>query len=288
MVKLGVSIYSLHAALHQKKMSVCEALEWLKEQGADHAEIVDLDFDMVNRPEFADQLREKAKQIGLELSNYCIGANFAGLNGEELQREIDRVKAHVDVANRLGVARMRHDVASRVHGETGTAYFEQDFPQLVEACRQIADHAANYGIITSVENHGFYTQASERVKRLVLAVNRDNFRTTMDVGNFVCVDENPLIAVRNNIEVASMVHLKDFYIRPADRNPGQGWFQSLHGNYLRGAIVGQGDLPMYDIVRAVKAAGFDGYVSIEFEGMEDCLTGTKIAMDNARRIWNEV
>ncbi|MCY9514501.1 sugar phosphate isomerase/epimerase family protein [Paenibacillus apiarius] len=287
-MKLGVSIYSLHAALHQKRMSVFEALEWLKEQGADHAEIVDLDFDMVNRPEFADQLREKAEQIGLELSNYCIGANFAGLNGEALQREIDRVKAHVDVANRLGVTRMRHDVASRPHGETGTAYFEQDFPQLVEACRQIADYAATYGIITSVENHGFYTQASERVKRLVLAVNRDNFRTTMDVGNFVCVDENPLIAVRNNIEAASMVHLKDFYIRPADRNPGQGWFKSLHGNYLRGAIVGQGDLPMYDIVRAVKAAGFDGYVSIEFEGMEDCLTGTKIAMDNARRIWDEV
>lgn len=287
-MKLGVSIYSLYAALQDKRLSISGTLEWMKENGADHAEIVDLDLDLVNHPERVEEIRTTAERIGLELSNYCIGANFAGHDEEGLKREIERVKSHVDVANRLGVKFMRHDVASRPLEQTGAAYFEKDFPQLVEACREIADYAAQYGIVTSVENHGFYTQASERVKRLVLAVDRDNYRTTIDVGNFVCVDENPLIAVKNNLELASMVHFKDFYIRPADHNPGQGWFRSLHGNYLRGAIVGQGDLPIYDIVRAVKASGFDGYVSIEFEGMEDCLKGTKIAMDNARRIWEEV
>lgn len=287
-MKLGVSIYSLHAALQDKRMKVLDVLDWMKAQGADHAEIVDMDLDLANHPERVDAIREKAAAIGLELSNYCIGANFAGLDDVAFAKEVARVKSHVDVAHRLGVKRMRHDVAWRSYPETDVSYFEKDFPALVEACRQIADYAADFGITTSVENHGFYIQASERVKRLVLAVDRENFRTTMDVGNFTCADENSLNAVRNNIGLASMVHLKDFYIRPADRNPGEGWFRSLHGNYLRGAIVGQGDLPMYDIIRAVKETGYDGYVSIEFEGMEDCLRGTKIGIENARRIWSEV
>ncbi|UHA72172.1 sugar phosphate isomerase/epimerase family protein [Paenibacillus sp. 481] len=287
-MKLGISTYSLYAAMQRQQMSVTDVLVWIQEQGAEHAEIVPLEYDLLEQSALVTQIRDTAGNIGLELSNYCMGANFAGLNESAFDKEIERVKAHVDVANELGIKHMRHDVASRPHAETGYAFFEQDFPQLVEACQQIADYAASYGITTTIENHGFYVQASERVKRLVLAVDRSNFRTTLDVGNFICVDENPLTAVANNIDLASMVHLKDFYLRPADRNPGGGWFRSLHGQYVRGAIVGQGDLPLYDLIRIVKAAGYDGPISIEFEGMEDCLEGTRLALENARRIWNEV
>src|SRR3712207_8560418 len=41
-----------------------------------------------------------------------------------------------------------------------------------------------------------------------------------------------------NLPYASIVHFKDFYIRPADTDPGEGWFRSRGGKYLRGAIVG--------------------------------------------------
>ena len=33
----------------------------------------------------------------------------------------------------------------------------------------------------------------------------------------------------------------------------------------------------------IKASGFDGFVSIEFEGMEDNLKGIQIGLDNIRR-----
>ncbi|MCG7409954.1 sugar phosphate isomerase/epimerase [Paenibacillus sp. ACRRX] len=286
-MKLGVSTYSLYNAIQNGQLDVLGALEWLKEQGAEHAEIVPLGFDLLDDSQLAEDIRAKAEEIGLELSNYCIGANFAGLDEAAFEAEVKRVQAHVDVAHRLGVKLMRHDVASRPHAMTGTEYFEQDFPQLVEACQRVADYALQYGITTSVENHGFYLQASERVRRLVLAVNRPNFKTTLDVGNFICVDEPSLYAVQQNLPYASMVHLKDFYIRPANYNPGEGWFNSLHGQHLRGAIVGQGDLPISDIIQVVKNNGYDGYFSIEFEGMEDCLQATRIAIANARRLWEQ-
>ncbi len=91
---------------------------------------------------------------------------------------------------------MRHDVAFRPKNECSIARFESDLELLVHACRTIADYAAQYGITTSVENHGFFVQASDRVQRLIEAVGRANYKTTMDIGNFMCVDEDPVAAVK--------------------------------------------------------------------------------------------
>lgn len=182
---------------------------------------------------------------------------------------------------------MRHDVAFRPAPEGTVAQFEADLPVLVKACQRIADYAAGFGITTSVENHGYYVQSSERIQRLLHETGRGNFKTTLDIGNFLCVDEDPVSAVKNNIAHASIVHAKDFYWRPSTRNPGEGWFQTSHGNYLRGAIVGHGDIDMPEVFRVLKQSGYEGYISVEFEGMEDCRTASRIAMDNVRRLWDE-
>jgi sugar phosphate isomerase/epimerase len=269
-------------------MDVFGVIQWIADNGGQHVEIVPIGFTLDDNPELVDAIVKKAADAGIEISNYAIGANFAVGDEEQLQQEIARVKKQVDIANRLGVKRMRHDVASRPIPETSVAQFDADFDRLVRACAEIADYASQYGIVTSVENHGFFIQASERVQRLIHAVNRPNFRHTIDVGNFLCVDENPVSAVRKSLPYASMIHLKDFYVRPSYRNPGDGWFRSTGQNYLRGAIVGQGDIDIPEIIRLIKASGYDGYISIEFEGKEDCLWGTKTALDNAKRIWDEV
>jgi inosose dehydratase len=200
-------------------------------------------------------------------------------------QEIERVKKHVDIANELGVKTMRHDVAFRPKEECTERQYEEDFEKLVNAVRLVADYAAQYGITTSIENHGFYIQSSDRVQRLINAVDRPNYKTTLDIGNFMCVDEDSVAAVKKNLPYASIVHLKDFYLRPGYKNPGEGWFQTLSGNYLRGAIVGQGDIDMPEVIRLVKASGYDGYISIEFEGMEDCRKGSRIGIENAKRLW---
>lgn len=285
-MKLGISSYSLYQAMQEGTMSILDVIEWIADIGGEHIEIVPLGFDFTDNPELIHKLKEKAYQVGIDISNYAIGANFVTESKEAYEMEINRVKGEVDIAHLLGVKLMRHDVASRP--DPSIIHFNHDLESLASACRTIADYASKYQIITSVENHGYYIQASDRVLSLMDAVNRPNFKTTLDVGNFVCVDENPLIAVQKNIRYASMVHIKDFYIRQAGRNPGEGWFKSAGGSYLRGAIAGQGDLPLWDILRIVKGSGYNGYLSIEFEGMEDCRKGTRIALDNVRRIWNEV
>ena len=143
------------------------------------------------------------------------------------------------------------------------------------------------GITTSLENHGFHFQGSDRVLRLVTAVARPNYRLTMDVGNFLCADEEPLDAVRRLVSYASMIHFKDFYVRRFDRSPGEGWFQSRSGNHLRGAIVGHGDLDVPAILAVIRASGYDGYLSVEFEGMEECKLGSRLGMATLKRLLHE-
>lgn len=287
-MKLGVSSYSLLGALQSKEMTILDCIQWIADQGGEHIELVPMGYTLVDHPELVDAILKKSKETGIALSNYAIGADFLKDSDEEFEMEMDRVKKEVDIANSLGIKLMRHDVAWRPPTENSIQQFEEDLPKLTEACQRIADYATQFGITTSVENHGYHVQASDRVQRLVACVNRENFKTTLDTGNFLVVDEDPLAAVKKNIPIASMIHMKDFYIRPAKSNPGEGWFQSSSGNYLRGAITGHGDLDLYEIIKIIKHSGYDGYISIEFEGMEECKKGTKIGFDNVRRIWAEV
>jgi sugar phosphate isomerase/epimerase len=56
--------------------------------------------------------KKQAQESGIELSNYAVGANFSGLNDEQFEQELERLKREVDIAAALGMKKMRHDVAS--------------------------------------------------------------------------------------------------------------------------------------------------------------------------------
>lgn len=284
----GVSSYSLFQAMKDGRMTIEQAIEWTAEQGARHIEIVPrFGFD-IEEPGLIARIRERAEACGLAISNYAVGGSFISEDEGAYEAEIEKLLRHVDIAAELGTKKLRHDVAWRSPADTSIERFESDLPRLVLACRTIADYAAQYDITTSIENHGYHVQGSDRVLRLYHAVNRSNFKITMDIGNFMCVDEDSLAAVKKVIPYASMVHLKDFYMRPEGRNPGSPFFQTTSGNYLRGAIVGHGDLKLREILKAIYESGYGGYASIEFEGIEDCLLGTQLSMNLVQTIWKEI
>lgn len=289
-MKLGISSYCMYRYIQAGEMDIFEAIRWIAERGAQHVEIVPLGVleQQMKDERFVERIRQTAADAGLPISNYAVGGNFAAKDDAALAAEIAKVKEHVDIAHALGAKLMRHDVASRPKTECSIDYFDADLPAIVQACGEVADYAALYGITTSLENHGYFVQSSDRVLRILHGVNRANYKTTIDIGNFMVADEDPHIAVAKLLPYASMVHVKDFYSRKRCNHPGEGWFATLGGNYLRGAIAGCGSLDMPYLMSAIKSSGYDGYLSIEFEGMEDARLGARIAFDNVRRIWDEV
>ena len=297
-MKLGISIYCLDNAMAEG-MTVYEAMDWAKEHGCEHIEFVPFHLPLVDEKnkclntELIDIVREYAKKIDLEISTYSVNADLIKPDEAERRAEIERVKLHIDAAARLGLKWMRHDIAGfrRPFSSNTPLNFEKDLPLMLEGTRELCDYAAGYGITTTLENHGFYCNGSDRLIRILDGLDRPQMKMTMDVGNFLCVDEYNIAAVKKCLPYAQIIHLKDFYIRSKDQLPGQNemfncdngsWFETLGGMMLRGAITGQGDMPVRQIIHMIKESDFDGYISIEFEGMEPCKRATDICLSMTR------
>jgi 3-oxoisoapionate decarboxylase len=173
-MKFGFSSYSFHQRLRTGAMSLFDVIDWVADSEGEHLELASItpgaDSPVPNTdsdPAFVDKVAEHAAQRGVALSNLAIGASFLG-DDAEVGAEVERVKAHVDLAERLGIRLMRHDVVRHagIDGDD-TPAFEAALPTIVRASKEIAQYAATKGITTSLENHGFFVQASDRVRRIV-------------------------------------------------------------------------------------------------------------------------
>lgn len=281
-MKTCVSSYSFSAYMRQSGKTQLDLIEKAKEMGFDAIEFTDLcPPEGTTQLEYAAMLRERAECVGLPIANYTIGAD---LLGRDTQAEVERLCAQADVAAALGAKGMRHDAAGGwAEQEQKYSTFDNALPKIADGCRRVSAYAAEKGIVTMVENHGWFCQESMRVEKLVGAVCYPNFGLLVDMGNFLCADESPVQAVARLAAFARHVHVKDFHIKSgSEPNPGRAFFGTRGGNYLRGAIVGHGNVPVLQCLRILHAHGYDGYVSIEFEGIEDNLSALSIGLENLK------
>ena len=285
-MKLGVSSYSFSQLVGKGAMGFLDIIPKAKEMGFDVIEFSTLPLPKGETAlSFAPRIREACDKAGLPIANYTIGADFLNGSGGDWKAEVERLKDEVRVARILGAPGMRHDATGGFPAtHKGARGFDDALPTLIKGCRAVTEFAADLGIKTMVENHGFFCQDSERVEKLANGVNHPNFGLLVDMGNFLCADDDPGKALGRVMPHAFHVHAKDFHAKPGNvQNPGRGWFRSRGGTFLRGAIIGHGEVPITQCISIMKRAGYDGVLSIEFEGMEDPLTGIAIGLENLRR-----
>ncbi len=281
-MKIGVSSYSFQQLISSGAHTQKSIIALAKEMGFDGIEFTDLNTpDGMTEKEYALEIREECEKHSLPVAAYTIGADL--LKGGD---EIERVCGKLDVAAVLGAPVLRHDTAWGLSGEDKTYRgFDNVLELLADSCRKITQYARSLGIVTVTENHGQFCQESARIEKLVNTVADPNFGVLCDIGNFCCADENSAQAVGRLLPYIKHVHAKDFHIKSGNGiDPGEGFFRSRSGNYLRGAIIGHGDVPVYQCVRNIAASGYDGFISIEFEGMENCLGAIRIGLNNLKRM----
>lgn len=285
-MKLGVSSYS-YSQLYSDSFTVFDAIGHAKSAGLDI-----IDFSGIPSVEGKSQLesaaviRDACAKAGLAIANYAVGADFLGGSNGDLAAEIARVKGEVDIASALGASVMRHDATyGWPAGKKAPRGFDDALPRLTQGCREVTKYAATLGIKTTVENHGYFCQDSERVEKLINAVGDENFGVLLDIGNFMCVDEDPCIAVGRLAPYIFHVHAKDFLFKSGmTKTPGDGWFGTRGGNYLRGTIIGHGVVPVDQCIELIKRSGYDGAVIIEFEGMEKPLQAIELGAKYLRKM----
>lgn len=275
-MRLCVSSYSFAAAVRAGQMTQFDTVAAARDLGFSAIEFTDLVPEQDKTPtqreqmEFAARLREEAERLDMRIAAYAIGANLA-VTGEAAEAEIERLAGQIDVCWTLGAPLLRHDVCYSV-GEART--FDALVPTLAENIRRVTAYAASLGIRTCTENHGFVAQDSDRIERLVTAVGNPNYGALVDVGNFACADEDSAAAVSRLAPLAMHVHAKDFVFYPFSARHAGG-IETRACNRIEPCAVGDGNIPVEQCLAILRRAGYDGYVSIEFEGRGDCIDGIR-------------
>ncbi|MBO4326165.1 MAG: sugar phosphate isomerase/epimerase [Clostridia bacterium] len=285
-MKNCVSSYSFGG--YVDRLGIPGVIEKAAEMGFEGIEFVEGNWTGGLDKKIAAECRKRAEDKGLTTVSYCIGADFLYGSSGDLNAEVDRIKAQVDFAAELGVKNMRHDVAYGMRPEGGKKAgigYTNALPRLAEGCRRVTEYAETAGVGTMTENHGYFSQDAARVEMLINTVDHRNFGALVDIGNFMCADEDPAKSVSIMAPYAKHVHCKDFHYKSGNEPfPGAGWFPTRAQNWLRGSILGHGAVPVGQCLRILKAAGYDGWISIEFEGMEDNLTGIAFGLDFLKRV----
>ena len=286
-MKVSVSSYSFSQQFRLGRMTQLDCVAKAKEMGFDAIEFTDVVGETLDQQkEYTKKIREEADRVGIEINAYTIGANLYQPTPEAQAAEVERLKGQVDVAAILGAKVMRHDVCYAL-GKTGNSRsFGLMLPTIAEGARQVTAYAETLGIKTCTENHGYIAQDSYRVEQLFNAVAHDNYGLLVDIGNFLCADEDPAMAVSRVAPYVVHVHLKDMLYRSAPT--GSCTAMTRGGNYFCGTVVGEGDVPVKKCLKIIKATGYDGFISLEYEGAEDCLTGIARGLANVKKMLEEL
>lgn len=282
-MKLGVSSYSYWRYLQESRLDLFGVIKSAAEIGFEGIEFSGFGpgTEGADPKELAKQVKDACADANLTIMSWTIGADF--LSGS-VEDEIARLRGEVDIAVALGAPKMRHDATGGFPGrKNNLTDFIEALPIVATGYRGVTEYAADKGVRTMIENHGFFFQDSDRVEALINKVGHPNFGALVDIGNFLCADEEPMQAVKRMAPYACHVHAKDFHVKCPCSDPGEGWFRSRGGTPLRGAIVGHGNVNTKGCIGLLKEAGYDGFLSIEFEGMEDNIRALQIGHANLQR-----
>lgn len=196
--------------------------------------------DYADRPEEFQRLLAAA---GVELVSVYSGANF--IYADILPDELHRIERAAELAKTFGAERLVvGGGARRAAGIT-----DDDYLRLGESLDRVVDIAASFGLSASYHPHLSTIVESPAELERIMALSTIGF--CPDTAHLAAGGGDPAALIRQYPERVRHVHLKDFRAEP---------FQFLP--------LGEGDLDLADIVRAVRESGYDDWLVVELDSYD--------------------
>lgn len=257
-MRVGCAAYSYRRELTSGAMRLEDFIETCWRLGLDGVELTAYYFESLEE-DYLRRLKRLAVDYGLDIRATAVGNDFCIPDPEARAEQVRLVKRWVDASLYLGAPILRVFAGSVREG-----YGEDEvFRWAVEAFRECTDYASDKGVVLALENHGGITSTSDRVARIVEAVDSEWFRVNLDVGNYKV---DPYREIEETVRYAVHVHAKFLDVRP-DGSDGR--------------------IDHAKILEILRKAGYRGYLSIEYEGEEDASTAVPRAARFLKRLIEE-
>lgn len=295
-MKIAVSSYCFSQHIKAGKMTQFDCVAKAHEMGFKAIEFTTLTPDrnlpaseqiFEDQVELAKKIRAEADKYGMVINAYAVGSHMSYETDEEDDAEFERLKKELQIAHILGAKVMRHDAIQ--NRPMRRRSFDLSLPYIANNFRRVAEYAQTLGIKTCFENHGRVCQDPDRCEKLYNAIDHDNFGLLVDFGNFLGIDVNPLTAVSRLAPYAIHAHAKDRVIIDGSKTKPEGATVTRGGNFQYHTAIGDGHVPTKQCIRALKTAGYEGYISMEYDpGREDCISAIARGFENLKKYIAEI
>lgn len=260
--RIAISTYSFWQFRHEKLRDIERCIDLSAEMGFDAVELLHRQMENESN-DYLQRVKRRAFLNGLDLCGFSTHQGFLNPDAAVRQKNIDHTIHCIELAYKLGIPTMRVNT-----GTWGTSkdfddlmknrgiepprpgFNEEDgFGWVIDSLGKCLDAAERCGVVLGLENHWGLGRTPEGVLRIVRAIKSPWLRVTLDTGNF----------------------LEDPYDRLEQMAPETVYVQAK--TYFGGGLWYTLDLDNDRIAKMLRKQNYSGYVSLEFEGKEDPLTG---------------
>jgi len=259
--RIATSTYSFFHFDAESNPTVGECIEAAGAMGFDGVEVLELQLRRRDNAHL-QSLKRQALSLGLDLCGLAAHQSFLSPDADERRRNVAKTIESIELAYALGIPTLRVNtgrwgtsasfdelMANRGIEPPLEGYRDEDaFPWVIECLRQCLPAAERRGVVLGLENHWGLARTAEGLLRIVEALDSPWLRVTMDTGNYLDDIYDQLEAIA---PYAAFVHAKTYF-------GGGDWYE-LELDY--GRIAG-----------ILRASGYRGYVSLEYEGKEPSAT----------------
>ena len=239
--KISLAQWSLNKAIFGKKLAAIDFPKVSKEDyGIDAVEYVNQFYkDKKNDDAYLKELHKRCSDLGV--TSVLIMCDGEGALGDpDTARREKAVRNHhrwVEWAKTLGC----HSI--RVNAEAGKGSFEETMDRAADGLAKLTEFGTKHEINIIVENHGGMSSNGKWLSGVMKKVDSKRCGTLPDFGNFYEYDRYQ--GVEDLMPFAKGVSAKSYA------------FDS-RGNETK--------IDFEKMLRIVKAAGYRGYIGIEYEG----------------------
>ena len=216
-----------------------------KDLGFDGIEVREIRNEFKRSPfsvENCDKTAQKLKQIKLEVP--CLSTGCVLSEIENSEENIKEISEYIEVASKLGSKYIRI-LADRNPQPVG----EIDDEIIISEINKLIPLAKDKNIILLIETNGVYADTL-RLKKLLDKINDENVAALWDTHHpYRFFNEVPLKTVENLGSYIKYTHFKDSIIKDG---------------VLSYKMMGEGDMPVEEIMMALKSMSFDGYLTLEW------------------------